>query len=186
MVSKQRQTTPPPALRLEKLGAADFADFFLLASDARVMALVTGHPLSHAQARARFERLRQGHGTHPALGTFRVSDAASGRFIGLGKLVIQPPGEDTAELGYMLRPEYWGQGIASRLARQLVAGAPAHVRHLRALIDPANAASRAILLRLGFAHQGVQAIDGLPREILVRPQPGAATPARPRHKRGAP
>ena len=77
---------------------------------------------------------------------------------------------DQAELGYILAPEYWGKGIASRIASLLVVRAerqPA-LRSLFAIIDPANVPSRKILINNGFVLKEFKDFDGLPGEVLER------------------
>ncbi|PJK14863.1 hypothetical protein CO613_04080 [Lysobacteraceae bacterium NML07-0707] len=44
----------------------------------------------------------------------------------------------------------------------------ARLERLFAIIDPANIASRKILVRHGFVHQAFQDFDGLPGEVLQR------------------
>lgn len=62
-----------------------------------------------------------------------------------------------AEIGYALRPELWGQGLA-REAVTLALDWGFHtlgLRRIEASIDPRNHASRGLLQRLGFASEGV-------------------------------
>lgn len=53
---------------------------------------------------------------YPDTGHFRILDATQTYLIGLGKLEASTDGADEAELGYMILPEYWGQGVASKVA----------------------------------------------------------------------
>lgn len=61
-----------------------------------------------------------------------------------------------AELGYVLGRRHWGQG----LMREALAATCAHlfdsgaVRRFEAEVNPQNEASRALLLSLGFVHEG--------------------------------
>lgn len=63
-----------------------------------------------------------------------------------------------AELGYVLGRRHWGQG----LMREALAATCAHlfdngaVRRFEAEVNPQNDASRALLLSLGFVHEGRQ------------------------------
>lgn len=56
------------------------------------------------------------------------------------------------EIGYILHPDYWGQGFATEALTAVVAHIFAHhpVDGLRADIDPRNLASIRLLERLGF------------------------------------
>ena len=58
------------------------------------------------------------------------------------------------ELGVHIRPAFWRQGFASEAARVVIAHAleRLHARGLFAGHNPANASSRAMLLKLGFRY----------------------------------
>lgn len=60
------------------------------------------------------------------------------------------------ELGYILHPGYWGQGLASEAVGAAVGHVFATRDHdaLEADVDPANQASIRLLERLGFARTG--------------------------------
>lgn len=73
-----------------------------------------------------------------------------GRVIGKAGFYVLP------DVGYILRPDCWGQGLAS----EAVAAVIDHVFETRALdtltadVDPENAASIRLLERLGFVRSG--------------------------------
>jgi RimJ/RimL family protein N-acetyltransferase len=62
-----------------------------------------------------------------------------------------------ATLGYLLAPAYWGQGLAREALRALLAyGVEVlGLQRIEAEVDPRNAASQALLLRLGFQREGL-------------------------------
>lgn len=64
---------------------------------------------------------------------------------------------DSAELGYWLLPEHWGQGWMDKALRQWLPGAFAQLglHSLVAYVEPQNAASTRLLARLGFCHEGL-------------------------------
>jgi RimJ/RimL family protein N-acetyltransferase len=79
-----------------------------------------------------------------------------GAVIGTLLLFRFEPASQRAEVGYALARRCWGQGVmhealALLCARLFDAGA---VRRFEAEVNPDNAASRALLLSLGFAHEG--------------------------------
>jgi RimJ/RimL family protein N-acetyltransferase len=67
-----------------------------------------------------------------------------------------PPQEGVVELGYGLAPEAWGRGLATEAARALVewARADGRVERIVADVDASNAASQAVLAKVGFARAG--------------------------------
>jgi [ribosomal protein S5]-alanine N-acetyltransferase len=84
---------------------------------------------------------------------FRLSDEAH---VGCAGLRPVSGSEDVLELGFHLRPEYWGQGFATEASRAVIryAFATALARALVAGHHPQNEASRRVLQRLGFRHTG--------------------------------
>jgi RimJ/RimL family protein N-acetyltransferase len=77
-----------------------------------------------------------------------------------------PPEDGVVELGYGLAPQVWGRGLATEAATALVAWAQADLRVERIVadVDPPNAASQAVLAKLGFARAGE--VDGRLRFAL--------------------
>jgi RimJ/RimL family protein N-acetyltransferase len=67
-----------------------------------------------------------------------------------------PPQDGVVELGYGLAPEVWGRGLATEAAGALVewARADGRVERIVADVEPSNAASQAVLAKLGFVRAG--------------------------------
>jgi ribosomal-protein-alanine N-acetyltransferase len=63
-----------------------------------------------------------------------------------------------AEIGYMQGQVHWGQGYAQEAARAVIDFAfdTLKLHRLEATVNPANAASFSLLLRLGFQYEGTQ------------------------------
>lgn len=80
-----------------------------------------------------------------------VQERETGTVIGEALLLRQ--GDDEAVLGYALRRDRWGRGLATEAARTLlVAGIDSFgLRRATAVVVPANTASIAVLGKLGFA-----------------------------------
>lgn len=125
---------------LKKLSAGDFEAFYSLAGNEQVMKMITGKPLSREEARVKFKAL----------------------------LEIKAEEANEAELGYMLLPVFWGLGYGTEIAEFLMRRAESDpdLSRVYALVDPANKASRRILLRLGFISEKSGQMDGLPTEIF--------------------
>ena len=158
-----------PRLQLQKFEREDFALYYQLVGNEAVMAMIMERALSIAEAEADFEKLLFNNRQHVDFGSFKVMDASSGAFIGLGKLEITLDNPEEGELGYMLLPPFWGQGIGTALADQLMTKLVAHpeLKYVYAIIDPKNEASRRILIKQGFVSREFKDFDGLPGEILV-------------------
>ena len=71
----------------------------------------------------------------------------------IGKAGIWRRDGETGEIGYILRRDHWGQGLATEAVGAVVAAGFAPAAGFAALvaeIDPRNAGSAALLTRLGF------------------------------------
>ncbi len=80
--------------------------------------------------------------------------ALDGRVVGNCELNLR--GLAQGEISYALHPDYWGLGLATAAARQLVGfGFEEHDRHrIFATCDPRNIASAAVLQRVGMRYEG--------------------------------
>jgi RimJ/RimL family protein N-acetyltransferase len=155
-------------LVLEKFTSQDFESYFRLVGDSRVMAMITERAIPLHEAKCDYEKLLTRNNIHPELGQFKIH--AGGHFVGLAKLEVLEEKSTTAEVGYMILPEYWGQGIAGRVASLLVEKAQTQPRlqSLFAIIDPANLPSKKVLLNNQFTSREFRDFDGLPGEVLER------------------
>ena len=99
--------------------------------------------------------------------------SASGDLAGCAGL--RPYREGLLELGFHLRPEYWGRGLAEEAARAVIdyAFETLGLRSLFAGHHPDNAASQHVLMKLGFhfTHQEIYPPTGLlnPSYLLTTP-----------------
>jgi [ribosomal protein S5]-alanine N-acetyltransferase len=74
----------------------------------------------------------------------------------VGNCELNLRGQDQGEVSYALHPDFWGQGLATAAARQLVQlGFDENDLHrIFATCDPRNVASAAVLQRLGMSYEG--------------------------------
>jgi [ribosomal protein S5]-alanine N-acetyltransferase len=133
-----------------------------------------GGPFSDEQIRHRLEKEIASMSTHNVQ-YWPMFLLADGDFIGCGGLRPYQPEEKIYELGIHLRPQFWGRGLAEEAGRALIhfalqsLGASA----LFAGHNPANAASRKLLGKLGFhyTHEELYPPTGQmhPSYLLARP-----------------
>lgn len=154
-------------IRFEKYTAQDFSDYFELVSNFDVMKMITEKSLTLDEAQTEFDLLLKNNQIHTDLGTFKVFDS-QGSYLGMAKLELKNADDQEAELGYMLLPQYWGQGLGQRIAHDLICIAEEQIqlKSLVAIIDPQNIASRKILLKHKFYSKAFKDFDGLPGEVL--------------------
>ena len=124
-------------------------------TDAQVARLLSGGPYTPERVRARLEREMTTQREFE-MQYWPVFLLGSGRHVGVCGLRPWLVEERIPELGYHLRPEFWGQGLAVEAGRAAIEfgfgrlGAKA----IFAGHHPENAASRKVLLKLGFRYTG--------------------------------
>jgi len=108
-----------------------------------------GKPASRSEA-WRHMAMLLGHWQLLGFGLWAVEERASGALIGRIGL-FNPEGWPGVELGWMLRRESWGQGLATEGARAALAYAftELHQSHIISMIRPANTASIRVAEKLG-------------------------------------
>lgn len=108
-----------------------------------------GKPASRSDA-WRHMAMLLGHWQLLGFGLWAVEERASGALIGRIGL-FNPEGWPGVELGWMLRRESWGQGLATEGARAALAYAftELHQSHIISMIRPANTASIRVAEKLG-------------------------------------
>lgn len=153
---------------LEKFHPQDFMDYFQLVSDLSVMEMITERAIPWDEAQIDFEQLIASNSEGEYFGNFKILTRSSKKFVGLAKLVLNKANIVEAEIGYMILPLYWGKGIASQVARELIGYAKLQnsLEIVMAIIDPKNIPSRKILINNGFVSKEFKDFDGLPGEIL--------------------
>ncbi|MEW9799124.1 GNAT family N-acetyltransferase [Alteromonas sp. CYL-A6] len=79
------------------------------------------------------------------------------RCLGMGLINYIHPTHLTANLGFWIRPEACGQGLAVKLARSLMklGFAQMGLHRLECLIEPANKASLRVIQRIGGQQEGL-------------------------------
>ena len=82
--------------------------------------------------------------------TFPDDDTAA------GWVVLLPRRDGLREIGYILHPDHWGEGIAREAVSRVIGHGfnDLTLRKIYADVDPDNAASVGLLKRLGFRQEG--------------------------------
>ena len=143
--------------------------------DSQVMRYLTRSPLDEAAVRARLAREATTQRERGAQ-YWPLFLRESGAFVGCCGLKPRPPDAELLELGFHLRPEAWGRGLAKEAARTVVAhawriGTP----RLFAGHHPENHGSRRVLEGLGFrlTHEEFYEPTGLMHACLALARPPA-------------
>lgn len=155
---------------LDKLTSEDFDQYYELVGNEMVMAMITERALDEEEAEEKFHNFLRNGELHLEYGTFKIFERQTGKLLGLAKLEILGERRQEAELGYMLKPDYWGKGFGNEITEVLMETALSDpsLKRVYAITDPQNMASRKILLKNGFSSEKVYALEGLPSELFGR------------------
>lgn len=132
----------------------DFDSCLQLWSDPAVTRFIGGRP-STAEEVWRRMMAYLGHWQMMGYGYFIASDRESGELVGEFGLAdfrrdLRPLFEDTPEAGWVMRPQFHGQGLAQEAFSAVLAWADQSRPRTVCMIDPANAASVKLATRLGY------------------------------------
>ena len=161
-------------LTLRRFAAADREPFAALNADPRVMRHFPA-TLSRAESDAFVDRI-DSHFAERGFGLWAVERNDTGEFIGFAGLIV-PAFEahftPCVEIGWRLKAEHWGQGLAMEGARAVVDHAfqQLGLNELVALTVPANRRSRRVMEKLGFRRD--------PAEDFYHPRLPVGHPLRP-------
>ncbi len=146
-------------LRLEPIDDRHEAGLLPINGDAEVMRYIGhGQPETPEQTRAGIARIKGRWATY-GFSWWAFIERASGEIVGTG--CIQHLEHDPAqplEIGWRLRRDQWGKGLAIEAARAMarfafdVLGAP----RLYAVADPDNVRSTRVMERLGMRSLGIE------------------------------
>ena len=133
------------------IGEEDLPDIARLANDADIAAMTNNlpHPYTIAHAQSWFDYVQ----SHDSEHVFKI--CGKGRLMGVIGLVHEKE-HGRAELGYWLGRPYWNQGVMSAAVPMALAYAfeALGVRRVFARCYSVNAASRRVLEKSGFVHEG--------------------------------
>ena len=146
----------------------DLEDLLVFHSDAEVTRYIPWPVRTRAQTIEALDK-KLVAASAPAPGAWldlAVEERASGIVIG-GVVLKREEGTD-AEIGYVLRRDRWGQGLATEAVVALIEEARARfgVTRFTAIVEAPNAASIRLLERLGFTPDG-ELKPGVPRFALT-------------------
>lgn len=147
-----------PRLRLEPLTDEHLQGLNRMNSDPEVMRYLGGKPETPEETRAVIERVKA-RWAEWGYSWWAFIERDGGELVGAG--CVQHLGRERAnplELGWRLRREHWGRGLASEAAVAMAdhAFGPLAAPELLAVCHPDNAASAMVMRRLGMSYRGVE------------------------------
>jgi ribosomal-protein-alanine N-acetyltransferase len=144
-------------LRLRGPRADDADAVFALFSDPAVMRYWSRPPMTAlAEAEGRIAEYAEDFDARKAL-QWVVATRARDEVIGTCALFRFEPRHRRAEIGYALRSDHWGRGLACEAVTLALDWGfrTLGLHRIEADIDPRNAGSRKLLERLGFTSEGL-------------------------------
>lgn len=138
-------------LVLRQLREDDAAALFPVLSDSEVMTWWSSGPHQSPSETADYVKGNAGEGQGYLCWAITAGDD-----IALGWVILIDGKPGVSEVGYILRRDRWGAGIAREAVARVVDHGFAHpgVRRIFADTDPENKGSIALLERLGFQYEG--------------------------------
>lgn len=143
-------------LLLRQVHLADATEFFFLRSSPQVLKYVPREPAkSLDDAKTFIKSITQSVKKNEAIFWGIVLRNNPGTIIGSIGLWQFQRENLRAEIGYVLHPDYWGQGMAKEALQKAMEYAFAKIKlhSVEARIDPENKASAAVLLANGFVKE---------------------------------
>lgn len=146
-----------PRVALRGPRDADADDLFAVFSDREVMRYWSREAMTEPSEAAALVVEIEERFAERAMLQWMVTDARDDRAIGTCTLFHIDAGHRRAEIGYALRRDRWGAGLATEAVALVLDWAfdDLGLHRVEADIDPRNAASRAMLTRLGFRVEGL-------------------------------
>jgi len=144
-------------IRLRGFREGDLHDLYAVHSDPQVMRYWSFPAWTElAQAQARLANAMSGRDPQRLL-CWAIAERSDDRLVGGVTVFAIERAQERAEIGYCLRSDRWGHGLAREALQLALAHAfdGLRLRRVEADIDPRNTASCALAERLGFAREGL-------------------------------
>jgi RimJ/RimL family protein N-acetyltransferase len=142
----------------------DLDALWSLYCDPEIVKYIPDAPRSREDAKSELEWHMHGHPKYPNLGLWATIFKDTGKLVGrCGLLPWQIDGQLEVEIAYLIRREYWGQGLASEAAKCIMQYGfdQLQIGRLICLIDPDNFASQRVAEKVGMLlEKKVDGIDG--------------------------
>lgn len=136
---------------------------YAMNSDAEVMRYIASRPNTLAETQLMIARVKE-RWAKWRYSWWTFIERQSGEIVGAGCIQnlrrggVEPDLDCPLEIGWRLRRDKWGQGIATEAARAMAEFAFVRLRAevLCAVCDPENLASISVMLKLGMRYRGIE------------------------------
>ncbi|MFD2768360.1 GNAT family N-acetyltransferase [Micromonospora eburnea] len=148
---------PGPRCALREWADSDAEALHALANEPQVAdRTLDENPPSLTEVRAVLPAWRDAAGGEPRL-AYHLAAVAGDRLVGLGTLTVTSAAHRRGEIGYVVHPEHWGQGLGTEVARLLLRLAFEQVglHRVEASTRPDHTASWRVLEKVGMRREGL-------------------------------
>ncbi len=144
-------------LLLRKLTEADVEDLYDYASQDKVTKYVPWHTHRSREDTQKFIAYALQQYKNHALAPWGIEYKKNGKLIGTIDFVSWQPFHHRAEIGYVLSPDYWGQGIMTEAGKRILAFGFEKMDLVRiyARCTVENTASARVMEKLGMSFEGI-------------------------------
>jgi RimJ/RimL family protein N-acetyltransferase len=156
-----------PRLTAERLTAEHWLDLRAMDEDDGFMALLGG--LRQEPGTKVYLEQNLKHWADHGFGLYMLRDAPTQAVIGRAILRhLDVERVDEIEIGYGFMPEYWGRGLATEVARELVriGFEQLHLESMVAITTPANVASQRVMTKAGLVYERDIVHAGVPHRLF--------------------
>lgn len=145
-------------LILRKVTMRDAEDMFAYTSDQDVARYVTWDTHRTMEDSKEFIRFIEQQYDNAAIAPWGIEYKENGRMIGTIDFVLWQPNHQMAELGYALSKGYWGRGLMSEAANELLRFGFAEMDLVRvqARCFTENIGSQRVMEKIGMTYEGMQ------------------------------
>ena len=155
-----------PILEMRRLGTADGSTMFAWTQLDAVCRYQRWGPYTRSETEAVVKAILADETRHMWIATVpdgldrggdvTTREFGAGQAVGYIELHILDADSGCAEIGYGLHPDAWGRGLATRIAIAVLSYAfnALHLHRVEATCDARNAASIAVLRKVGMLHEG--------------------------------
>lgn len=145
-----------PRLIVRRQVPADLDDLWALYCDPEITKYIPDAPRTREEALEELEWHMNGHPKNPDLGLWATIHKESGKFIGrCGLLPWAIEGLQEVEVAYTIARAYWGQGLATEAAQDILRYGfeRLNLERLVSLIEPKNIASQRVAEKMGMTFE---------------------------------
>lgn len=144
-------------LILRKVTIEDIQDMYLYGSDEEVSKYVTWNTHETISDTKGFVEFVLNKYKNKQVSLWGIECKENGKFIGTIDFVWWQPNNKTAEIGYVISKDYWGKGLTSEVAKEIIKFGfeKMNLVRIQARCDVENIGSARVMEKAGMSFEGI-------------------------------